>query len=103
MKLLQWFSWFRSAKSLTLENVPLNENKRILKERQRHPLKFPLHVRPGDKIVCTCKDKTGRVERVEENINREMIVDTVVTFDIITPTLGLSEGVGAIFGKATTE
>jgi hypothetical protein len=74
-----------------------------MKESNRYKFVAPVHILPGDKLICTCKDKTGRVERFEENIGRTMEIDTIVTFDVGEPIFGLSEGIGAIFGKATPE
>jgi hypothetical protein len=75
-----------------------------MKERNRYKFTAPVYVQTGDKLVCTCEDKkTGRVERFEEKIGRTMVIDTVVTFDVGEPIFGLSEGIGAIFGKDIPE
>ena len=70
-----------------------------MRERQRSTLKNPVLLQPGDALICTVVDKK-RCYRFQENIGREVIVDTVVTFDVDEPVLGLSDGIGAIFGKA---
>lgn len=74
-----------------------------MKERQREKLSRTLYVAPGDKLICTLTDKhTGEEHRFEEDINRVMTIDTVVTFELEDGeiVLGLSDGIGAIFGKA---
>lgn len=71
-------------------------------ERQRNKLPCPVHLCPGDKLICRVSDrKTKKAHQFEEKIGREVTVDTVVTFDLDEPTLGLKAGgIGAIFGKA---
>lgn len=72
----------------------------MIQERQRKKLSGgPVHVLPGDKLICTVTDKkTGRVERFEEEIGRLMVIDTVVTFDV-KDEFGLEDGIGAVFGR----
>lgn len=72
-----------------------------MKERQRSKLTTPVHVSPGDKLVCSViDDKTGEKHRFVEEIGREMTIDTTVTFDLDEPTLGLKAGgIGAMFGE----
>ena len=56
---------------------------------------------PGDELVCTVRDgRTQEEITVTEEIGRTMTVDTVVTFDVEEEVLGLTGGIGAIFGKA---
>jgi hypothetical protein len=56
---------------------------------------------PGDELVCTVTDgKT--VQEFREKIQRKLIVDTVVTFDVDEPIFGLVDGIGAIFGQSAT-
>jgi hypothetical protein len=50
-------------------------------------------------LMCSVEDKKTHHKFVEK-IGREITVDTVVTFDVDEPVLGLSDGIGAIFGKA---
>lgn len=71
----------------------------MIRERQRSKLDGPLHMLPGDKLICTVTDrKTGEQHTFEENIGRQMVVDTVVTFDC-AGILGLKDGIGAVFGR----
>ncbi|MFA5344817.1 MAG: hypothetical protein WC315_00885 [Candidatus Omnitrophota bacterium] len=70
-----------------------------MKERTRNKLSHTVNLEPGDKLICTVNDH-GRVDQFEEKIGRKMTVDTVVTFDVDQPILGLSDGIGAIFGKS---
>ncbi len=73
-----------------------------MKERQRHTLPNPVFLLPGDMLVCRVADrKTKQVHTLGEEIGRDQKVDTVVTFDVDEPVLGLSSGIGAIFGEAT--
>lgn len=74
-----------------------------MKERQREKLTQTIYVAPGDRLNCTLTDKyTGKVYRFKEDINRFMTIDTVVTFEFENGevVLGLSDGIGAIFGLA---
>ncbi len=72
-----------------------------MKERQRSKLAHTVCLLPGDKLRCTVHDrKSGLKQQFEEDIGRKVLVDTVVTFDVDEPILGLSDGIGAIFGKA---
>ncbi len=72
-----------------------------MRERQRHTLATPAHIEPGDLLVCRVTDrKTKKVHEFREKIGRKLDFDTVVTFDVDEPVLGLSDGIGAIFGKA---
>jgi hypothetical protein len=73
-----------------------------MKERNRYPLSGPIYVCPGDILRVTVTEKeTGKQFFFEEKIERTMMIDTVVTFDIEDGEimLGLTDGVGAIFGK----
>ncbi len=75
----------------------------VLKERQRHTLPVTVHTRPGDQLRCTVQDrKTMRQYSYREEIGRELVIDTIVTFDIPPgeTVLGLTNGIGGIFGKA---
>ena len=73
-----------------------------MRERQRKKLPVPVHVEPGDHLICKIRDrKTGKVHQHTEEIGRTMVVDTIVTFDLDEPALGLEAGgIGAVFGKA---
>ena len=76
----------------------------MIKERQRNTLLTPVMGQPGDSLVCEVTDhETRKMQSFKESIGRKITIDTIVTFDVIGPTLGLSEGIGAIFGKATPE
>ena len=73
----------------------------MIQERQRHAFSAPVHVLPGDKLICTATDKkTKKTHVFEENIGRTMTIDTVVTFDAKNE-FGLEDGIGAVFGKAS--
>jgi hypothetical protein len=75
-----------------------------MRERQRNTLPTPVHLEPGDLLICTVTDrKTKTAHQFREEIGRRITVDTVVTFDVEEPVLGLSEGIGAIFGKAVPD
>ncbi len=72
-----------------------------MKERQRYTLPSPVHVEPGDRLVCTIDDRATKTQhQFQEKIGRRQIVDTIVTFDVDEPVLGLVSGIGAIFGLA---
>ncbi len=72
-----------------------------MRERQRYTLDTPTRIEPGDLLICRVVDrKTKKVHEFHEEVGRKLVVDTVVTFDVDKPVLGLSDGVGAIFGKA---
>jgi len=72
-----------------------------MRERQRHKLPHPVHIEPGDILVCRVQDrKRGKEYQYQENIGRKMIIDTVITFDVDKPMLGLVDGIGAIFGDS---
>lgn len=72
-----------------------------MRERQRHKLPQPVHIEPGDVLVCSVDDrKAMKTYQFQEKIGRRLIVDTIVTFDVDEPVLGLVDGIGAIFGKA---
>lgn len=72
-----------------------------MRERQRHTLPTTVHLVPGDLLTCRVQDrKVKKVYEFAEKIGRDLTVDTVVTFDVDEPILGLSDGIGAIFGKA---
>lgn len=77
-----------------------------MKERNRYPLSGgPIFVCPGDLLrVTVTEEETGKKFFFEEDIGRTMTIDTVVTFDIEDGEilLGLTDGVGAIFGKAAS-
>jgi hypothetical protein len=72
-----------------------------MKERQRNELPQPVHVQPNDWWICEIQDrKTGKVYAYAEKIARKMTIDTVVTFDLDEPALGLKAGgIGALFGE----
>lgn len=71
----------------------------MIKERQRHKLSRDVHIMPGDMLICRIQDRKSNVEhKFTERIDRSIIVDTVITFDIDEPILGLVDGIGAIFG-----
>lgn len=76
-----------------------------MRERQRHTLAGgPVRIEPGDTLKCWVWDrKLSKYHVFEEKIGRKLTVDTVVTFDIDEPIFGLEAGIGAIFGKATTD
>jgi len=58
-----------------------------------------VRVLPDDVLVCKVQDRENKLEyQFMEHIGKEMIVDTIVTFDIDGPILGLVNGIGAIFG-----
>jgi hypothetical protein len=72
-----------------------------MKERQRNSLGRTIHLSPGDRLICTVQDGATQTEqRFVEKIGRRIDVDTVVTFDVDEEVLGLTSGIGAIFGKA---
>lgn len=73
-----------------------------MKERRRKSLPTPVHLLPGDRLICTVDDhKTKKTHRLKEKIGRVVTVDTIVTFDLDEPALGLEAGgIGAVFGKA---
>jgi hypothetical protein len=72
-----------------------------MKERQRHNLNRTLCILPGDKLICSVDDRdTKKTYTFSEDIGRHLEVDTIVTFDVDEPVLGLVDGIGAIFGKA---
>jgi hypothetical protein len=73
-----------------------------MKVRKRHSLNREVHLLPGDKLICTITEK-GEEFTVVEDIGREVVVDMVVTFDIEesdAEALGLTEGIGGVFGKS---
>jgi hypothetical protein len=73
-----------------------------MKIRNRHSFTHPIHLQPGDKFICTVTEHGREVFSTAEDIGREMVLDTVVTFDIEPDDLeelGLAEGIGAVFGK----
>lgn len=72
-----------------------------MRERQRYTLPNVVHVEPGDRLICTVEDRaTRKSHQFVEKIGRSQRIDTVVTFDVTTPTLGLKSGIGAIFGES---
>lgn len=72
-----------------------------MRERQRNRLTAPVEIYPDDTLRCSVYDrKTKRHHEFSETIGRRMTVDTVVTFDVDEPVLGLVDGIGAIFGRA---
>ena len=72
-----------------------------MKERQRNSLGYPVHLFPGDRLICRVQDgKTQEEITFTEEIGRSVTIDTVVTFDVDEEVLGLTDGIGAIFGKA---
>jgi len=73
----------------------------MLRERQRNRLHHPVQVHPDDRLRCRVYDlETKKTHEFTETIGRQMVVDTVVTFDIVEPELGLVDGIGAIFGRS---
>ena len=71
-----------------------------MKIRDIIPLPSSIYVNPEDELRCTITDSATDLVFVHtEKIGREMVVDTIVTFDIETPTLGLKSGIGAVFGE----
>lgn len=70
-----------------------------MKLRKRHKLDKPVELCPGDKLICTVTER-GRAYMFTEFIGRKQIVDTIVTFDVEEPVLGLTSGIGAIFGES---
>ena len=72
-----------------------------MKERQRHSLGRTIHMLPGDHLVCRVQDRATKTQQsFVEKIGRPIDVDTLVTFDVDEEMLGLTDGIGAIFGKA---
>lgn len=71
-----------------------------MRERKRYALPHTVYVNPGDILKCTVTEKNGEQHQFTEKIGRSLEVDTVVTFDVDEPILGLVDGIGAIFGKA---
>ena len=71
----------------------------MLKERLRHTFANPIKLKPSDLLQCTVSDRET-TQVFSERIGREVTIDTVVTFDVVDPILGLSDGIGAIFGRA---
>ncbi len=72
-----------------------------MRERQRHKLSHTVHIEPGDRLTCTVDDKRAKkAYRFQEDIGRHLTVDTIVTFDVDEPMLGLVDGIGAIFGDS---
>ena len=72
-----------------------------MKERQRHSLGRTVRMLPGDQLFCRVQDRATQTQQTfTEEIGRRIDVDTVVTFDVDEEVLGLTDGIGAIFGKA---
>lgn len=72
-----------------------------MKERKRHRLSNPVDLHPTDLLVCTLTDNEGNKKyRFVETCKRRIFVDTIVTFDVDEPLLGLVDGIGAIFGDS---
>lgn len=69
-----------------------------MKERARYRLNSPVTLTRDDKFVCTVSGEE-QVQIYEEKIGKKMTIDTIVTFNIVTPVLGLVNGIGAIFGE----
>jgi len=70
----------------------------MLKERQRKRFKSPIYVLPDDTLRVAITGRDGRTEIHSEKIKRDMVIDTIVTFDVVGE-FGLKEGVGAVFGR----
>lgn len=68
------------------------------KIRTRHSIS-PISVAPGDLFRITLTRERDKKYKFEEKIGQHMVIDTIITFDC-TDILGLSDGVGCIFGKA---
>lgn len=74
-----------------------------MRERQRNKLDCPVHIHPSDRLQCRVYDrKTKKTHVFTEVIGRKMVVDTIVTFDVDEPVLGLVDGIGAVFGRSGT-
>jgi hypothetical protein len=74
-----------------------------MKERQRNSLGRTIYLSPGDILRCRVQDRETNEEiTFTEEIGRTINIDTVVTFDVEEgeEVLGLTDGIGAIFGKA---
>lgn len=72
-----------------------------MKERHRHNLGRDVHLEPGDVLQVSIQDReTKTQDSFMEKIGRKITVDTIVTFDVDEPVFGLTEGIGAVFGKA---
>jgi hypothetical protein len=69
----------------------------MLKERQRYKLPGSIPVEPGDSFTCSVSEK-GKIYEFREKIGRNMMIDTIVTFDTDDNELGVA-GIGAIFGE----
>lgn len=71
----------------------------MIRVRQRNKLAGgPVLCLPGDRLICTVQDrKTKKEHKFVEDIGREMVIDTAVTFDVIDE-FGLEDGIGAVFG-----
>ncbi len=70
----------------------------MITERLRHTLPVPVHIEQGDMLECTIQDReTMRQYGYRQKIDRSMVVDTLVTFDV-SDELGLAVGVGGVFG-----
>jgi len=63
-------------------------------------LPHPVHIFPGDKFICSVTEK-GRCYEFKEDIGREIVIDTIVTFDVSEAILEVENGIGAVFGRAT--
>lgn len=72
-----------------------------MKERQRYSLPI-VRVAPGDRFICTVHER-DKTHQFVEKIGRSQRIDTVVTFDVTEPVLGLVSGIGAIFGESAHE
>jgi len=71
-----------------------------MRERQRNRLIQPVLLEPDDILRCRIYDREGGViHEFTETADRNTMVDTVVTFDVDEPMLGLVDGIGAIFGR----
>lgn len=74
-----------------------------MKERQRHSLGRDVHIEPDDILSVSIQDReTKTQDTYSEKIGRKMVVDTIVTFDVDEPVFGLTDGIGAIIGKAAS-
>lgn len=71
-----------------------------MKERQRHTLTSPVYLCPNDTLTVRILEDGKVIHKFNETCKRTIRVDTVVTFDIDEPILGLVDGIGAIFGDS---
>jgi hypothetical protein len=73
-----------------------------MRERKRHDLGQDVHLDPDDTFSTSIHDGPKVKHRTSEKVGRKLVVNTIVTFDVDEPVLGLEDGIGAIFGKAAS-